>query len=252
MTTDDHLTDLLAERASQGSRVHPTMDGVQDAIARRGPPASPPARSSAAAWPRCASWPASPAASPSRRAGTTPRRRSTADLPEVPLVGVDRAGPRAGRDPRGSTSAPAPTRRSATPSFADPADRAGPVMTAVIGRTRPVDGPRPAGRSRSTSTATGARRGRGRRLRHGRHSGGAVDAVATRRRPRGRVRRPSSCPKRSSSTTSQGLDRGGLRRGDDAQRPTVSPSGARRPSRSPGSPPRPERIQPATAGPCRS
>ena len=73
MTNDDHLTDLLAERASQGSRVRPTMDGVQDAIARRASGVIDSA-SSAPDSPPCASRPASRAASP-WRAGTTPRRR---------------------------------------------------------------------------------------------------------------------------------------------------------------------------------
>jgi hypothetical protein len=134
MTTDEQLTDLLAERASQGSRVRPTMDGVQDAIARR-------ARrrhrqrvvgSGLAALCVVAGIAGGFAlAGGDDDASTSPVDAPT--LPAVPLLGVDVAGltlTEADRGPLGATDTGGPLVYAV---FTDPSGSiAGPVITAGI------------------------------------------------------------------------------------------------------------------------
>ena len=182
MTNDDHLTDLLAERASQGSRVRPTMDGVQDAIARRARRRHRQRLVGTGLAALCVV--AGIAGGFALAGGDDTEAPATADLTDVPLVGVDQPGLELVETHVGPLGAGTDPPLSYT-SFASSVEPGGPVMTVMVDPAGDV--PPPAGRAVDLD-------GDG-------HAAGEGDgfvtvgtrwrrrtAVATAGRPRGRVR----------------------------------------------------------------
>ena len=142
MTNDDHLTDLLAERASQGSRVRPTMDGVQDAIARRARRRHRQRLVGTGLAALCVA--AGIAGGFALAGGDDTEAPATADLTEVPLVGVDQPGLELVETHVGPLGAGADPPLSYT-SFASSVEPGGPVMTVMVDPAGDV--PPPAGRA---------------------------------------------------------------------------------------------------------